>query len=171
MSFLNSLIHGNALSEILLEGHNPSALQKLETADVDALRQQLFTSEALRAFVSGRIVMSGRGVWALTDRALLVYDAALRTVQRLDMAQIESFEAECGRFGHTVRLQANGRRWSLYGVDRDFARGMHEGLTAGGVASRFDDRPARSHVWRDSAPEGWAQDCLEDARRRLALAA
>lgn len=148
----------------------PYAQQKLDSADLDALRQKLHTSDELQAYLIGRIVGGGRGVWALSGQALLILDAAQGTVQRLDLRQVQSFEAERGRFGHTVRLQAQGQGWSLYGVDREFAGLVHQGLQAGGVASRFDDRPARSPAWRENAPAGWLADCLNDARRRLALA-
>ncbi|MEY2660753.1 MAG: hypothetical protein RLZZ123_1925, partial [Pseudomonadota bacterium] len=62
MTFLNSFIHGDKLTEFLIEGHNPDARQKLSTSDVDALRQQMQTGEALQAYAIGRVVMSGRGV-------------------------------------------------------------------------------------------------------------
>ena len=67
MSFFNSFIHGDKLTEFMIEGHNPDARQKLSTTDVDALRQAMRTGEALRAYVLGRVVMSGRGVWAMTE--------------------------------------------------------------------------------------------------------
>lgn len=170
VGLLNSFLYGDSLTQILLEGHNPYAQQKLNTADVDALRQQMFSSETLRAYVSGRIVGSGSGVWAVTDQAVLMRNAQLIGVERLALSDVTGFEAERGRFGHAVRLQAGGRRWSLYGVDRDLARSMHEAMLAGGVESRFDDRPAKTQRWQSSAPSGWAHDCIEDARRRLSPA-
>lgn len=170
MNLFNSLIQGTTLAEILLEGHNPYALQKLETADLDALRQQVFTSESLRAFASGRIVSAGRGIWAVTDQAVLIRDASRPGAVRVALSEVTGFETERGRFGHSLRLEASGRRWSLFGVDRDMAHLLHEALRAGGVSGVFDDRPAKSYAWRDAAPEGWAQDCLVDARKRLAMA-
>lgn len=167
MSFFTSFIHNEALAEILIEGHNPHAQRKLETADVDALRQHMLSTEGLCAYVSGRVVGAGRGVWALTGQAVLL--RGQRGVQRLPLSEVLSFEAERGRFGHTVRLEAEGRGWSLFGVDRDMARHMHDAMVQRGVASRFDARPARSWNWRDTAPEGWTQDCLRDARHRLAV--
>jgi hypothetical protein len=59
MNFLNAFFHGEALAEILMEGHNPYALKKLEAADVDALRDSLRAGEALLGYAVGRIVMSG----------------------------------------------------------------------------------------------------------------
>ena len=83
MNFLNSFLHGDAVAQILMEGHNPYALQKLETADVDALRQGMHSAEALQAYVTGRIVLSGRGVWAVTDRAVLLRNASQQGVQAI----------------------------------------------------------------------------------------
>lgn len=170
MSFLNSFLHGDALTEILLEGHNPYALRKLDTADLDAIRQQTFTSEQLRAYVSGRIVGGGRGIWVLAGQAVLLRDARKRDVERVALADIDHFEAERGRFGHSVRLRCEDRSWSLFGVDRDLARAMFDALKASGVACEFDERHTRNHVWRAPGPAGWALDCIEDARRRLSPA-
>ena len=49
MNFLNSFFHGGALTEFLLEGHNPYAQQKLETADLDALRAAAMRLEPVTA--------------------------------------------------------------------------------------------------------------------------
>ncbi len=168
MNFLNSFIHGEALTEILMEGHNPNALQKLETADVDALRQAMHTGEALQAYLIGRIVMSGRGVWAVTGRSVLLRNARQQGVHAIPVEQVQGFEAVRGRFGHTVRLNAEGRQWSLYGVDVELARAVHQALLARGVASQFEDKPSDSPFWRTS--EAQAQDCLQDARGRLQAA-
>ena len=170
MGFFSSFIHIEALPAIFLQCHNPHALQKLETADLDALRQKLHSSDSLQAYVIGRIVLGGRGVWALTGQAVLMRDPALRSVQRIELSEVESFEAERGRFGHSVRLHAGGSRWSLFGVDRELAGLMHQAFVAASVPSSFEDKPARSHLWRTPAPAGWASDCVSDARRRLALA-
>lgn len=168
MSFLDSFIHGDSLTEILLEGHNPYALRKLDTADIDALRQRMHSSETLQGYVIGRVVGAGRAVWAVTDRAVLVLQAGRRSgVERVEMGEVEGFEAVRGRFGHVVRLHASHRSWSLFGVDRDLAADLHRAFSAKGIASRYEDKPARSHVWRQAMPAGWAQDCLHDARRRL----
>ncbi len=168
MNFLNSFIHGDALTEILMEGHNPYALQKLETADVDALRQAMRTGEALAGYVIGRIVMSGRGVWAVTDRSILLRNVRQQGVHVVPIEQVQGFEAVRGRFGHTVRLNAEGRQWSLYGVERELARTLHQAFQARGISSQFEDKPADSAFWRSS--EAAAQDCLQDARGRLQAA-
>ncbi|MDI9330313.1 MAG: hypothetical protein QM527_03150 [Alphaproteobacteria bacterium] len=151
MPLLNSFIHGEALTEFLIEGHNPHARVKLATADVDALRQHMQTGETLHAYVSGRVVMSGRGVWALTERHLLLRNTSQEGVIRLDVGQIERFEAVRGRYGHTVRVFAQGRGHSMYGVDAELAQTMQRALVALGVASSFEDKPARG-TFRNSTP-------------------
>ena len=172
MSFLNSFIHGDKLTEFLIEGHNPDARQKLPTADVDALRQQMQTGEALRAYVSGRVVMSGHGVWAVTGQHVLIRNATLQSLARIDVAHIEHFEAVRGRYGHTVRLLAQGRQYSMYGADAQLAKGMHLALESLGVSSSFEDKPPRGTLWAAySGPLPSAEDCLADARQRLLAAA
>ncbi len=165
MSFLDTFLHGNALTEIFIEGHNPYALQKLPSADLDALRQKMHSTESVQAFVIGRIVGAGRGVWVLTDQA--VYIRRGDGFERIPVREVHQFEAERGRFGHVVRLHAEDQTWGLFGVDRDLAAHLHQAFNARGLARPFDDRPARTHWWRDAAPEGWADDCLRDLQLRL----
>jgi hypothetical protein len=168
MNFLNAFFHGEALAEILMEGHNPYALKKLEAADVDALRDSLRAGEALLGYAVGRIVMSGRGVWAVTNESVLLRNVRHHGVVSVPLTQVAGFEAVRGRFGHTVRLRVQDRAWSLFGADRELARSMHLAFQARGVTSQFEDKPARSHRWEvvNTASVG-AQDCLQDARARL----
>lgn len=167
MSILNSFIHGNAVTEILFEGHNPYATQALEPSVLEGLRAKLSAGESLRTFVAGRVVLSGAGVWALTDRAVLIHEGSAAQVQRLELAQIDRCEAQRGRYGHTVRLFAGGRAWSLYGVDRELALALHQGLADLGVNGQFDARPAYSDVWRRSPTDPQLQAALSQARQHL----
>ena len=164
----NSFIHGDKLTEFLIEGHNPDARLKLSTADVDAFRQHMHTGEALRAYVTGRFVMSGPGVWVVTEQHVLIREAAKKSVISLESRLIETFVAVRGRYGHTVRLNAQGLHYSMYGVDAQLALGFHQALLLLGVDSSFEDKPPRSHLWTaysESLPS--AGDCLSDARQRL----
>jgi hypothetical protein len=171
MSFLNSFIHGGKLTEFLIEGHNPDARLKLSSADVDALRQPMPAGEVLRAYVSGRVVMSGAGIWALTDQHLLMRNAAGPAITRVATRQIERFEAVLGRYGHTVRVAIQGRLESMYGVDAQLAMAMHHALQSQGVTSAFEDKPARGTLWAAySGPHPSVEDCLSDARQRLMAA-
>lgn len=170
MGLFKHFIQGGALAELLIEGHNPYAHEKLSATDVDALRQQASTSESLQAFASGRIVGAGRGVWVLTNQAVLLRNDSEAGVLRLALSDVRGFEAVRGRYGHTLRLQTADRQWSLFGADRDLAHTLHQALQAAGIRCHFDDRGARSAAWRDAAPAGWAQECLNDLRSRLAMA-
>mgnify|MGYP003333803985 FL=1 len=168
MSFFNSFIHGDKLTEFMIEGHNPDARQKLSTTDVDALRQAMRTGEALRAYVLGRVVMSGRGVWAMTEQQVLMLEAGQEGVQRIEARQVEHFEAVRGRFGHTVRLTSSGRTHSMYGVDAELAQAMQEALSGLGVKASFENKPALGTLWAAySGPHPSVNDCLQDARQRL----
>jgi hypothetical protein len=171
MKFLNSFIHGDAMTEILIEGHHPQARQKLGTVQVDALRQNMRVGEELKSYVIGRMVMSGRGVWAVTGTSVLLHNESLQAVTSLPLGSAERFEAVRGRYGHTVRLHAQGRIHSMYGVDKDLAQLMHQALAANGVNASFEDKPARGTLWTAySGPLPSANDCLADARQRLLAA-
>lgn len=146
MSLFDSFLQGHKLAEILIEGHNPDARLKLTTPDVDALRQHMTTGEALRAYVTGRIVGSGPGVWVVTERQVLMRDAVKQMVIRLHASDVAHVETLRGRYGHTVRLSAHGAHYSMFGVDVALAREMHQAFQALGVSSAFEDKPPSTGI-------------------------
>lgn len=171
MSLLDSFIHGNALTEIFIENHNPHARQKLSTEAADALRQHIHAPDSLMAYAMGREVMSGSGVWAVTSSKFLILHGVTQTVTALDLGQITRFEAVRGKYGHTVRVSAQGRNWAMYGTDKDLAGALHRALSACGIASSFEDKPPRGTLWQAySGPHPSAEQCLDDARQRLMAA-
>ncbi len=171
MSLLDSFIHGNALTEILIENHHPHARQKLSTAAADALRQHVHAPDTLMAYVIGREVMSGSGVWAVTNSHFLIHHVVTGAVTALDLKQIDHFEAVRGKYGHTVRVSAQGRQWAMYGTDKDLAATMHQALQTLGRSSTFEDKPPRGTLWAAySGPHPSAEQCLADARHRLQAA-
>ena len=171
MSLFASFIHGEALSEILIEGHNPYARQKLDTAAADALRQHVNAPDALLAYVLGREVMSGTGVFALTQTQLLVYKGVTRMVTPIALNEVAHVQAVRGKYGHTVRIHAQGRTYAMFGVDKDLAEAMHQALSGAGVQSTFEDKPPLGTLWAAySGPQPSAQSCIADARQRLAAA-
>ena len=99
-----------------------------EAADLDAIRQQVRVSETLLGYVTGRVVGAGRGVWLVTDQAVVMRSGSSRAARRIALDEVEFFETERGRFGHTVRMRAEGRAWSLYGVDRELAGTLQQAL-------------------------------------------
>ena len=171
MSMLDSFIHGEALTEILIEGHNPYARQTLTAEAAEALRKHIQAPDSLLAYVCGREVRSGSGVFAVTQSKFLVYHAARKAVTSLEPSQISHFEAVRGRYGHTVRVHAQGKTYSMYGADKSLASAMHEALVDRGVHSAFEDKAPRGTLWAAySGPFPSAENCLADARQRLSVA-
>ena len=168
---LNSLLHGAALTEFLIEGHNPYARQKLNTQAADALRQHIHSPDSLLAYVCGREVMAGAGVFVLTQNKFLVYHGATGTVSAMALKQIGQAQAVRGKYGHTVRVHTENRTYAMYGADKSLAGAMHQALLAQGVASAFEDEAPRGTLWAAySGPHPSADDCLLDARQRLLAA-
>lgn len=115
---LNSLIHGEALFEILIEGGNPYADGPLTEGEQSLLQNEGLDASRLDALAIGRVVMGGRGVWALSSTQLVLLGQRYRTsVDRIARSEITHAECEQGRYGQTVRLQTAQGRWAMYGVD------------------------------------------------------
>lgn len=168
MQFLNSFIQGHKLVEFLVEGRNPDARSKLMTSDVDALRQHMTTGEALKAFVIGRIVGSGSGVWVTTERNLLIRNSLNNTVTPIQLGDIDHFEALPGKYGHTVRLVAKGSKHSMYGVDAALAQALCMSLKPYVTDCTFEDESSTRKHWRAHSVLALSvEDCLTDARQRL----
>ncbi len=115
---LNSLIHGEDLFEILIEGGNPYADGPLSEAERHRLQGAGLDPDAPEALAIGRVVRGGRWVWVLaSDRLVLLgmrYRDSVDTLARHDITHIES---ETGRYGETLRLQTAQGNWSMYAVD------------------------------------------------------
>lgn len=128
---LNSLIHGEALFEILIEGGNPYADGPLTTGEQTLLAAEGLDAAALDALAMGRVVMGGRGVWALSSSQLVLLGQRGRTsVDRVARSDITHAERETGRYGETVRLQTRQGQWAMYGVDARRAAQLVDQLTA-----------------------------------------
>ncbi len=167
----DTLRHGNDLSEIMIEGHNPRARQKLNDAATQALRQHLQAPNTLLAYVCGREVKSGAGVMALSEGKVLVYQSATNHVTALALPQINQVQAVRGKYGHTVRVIAQGHTHALFGVDKDLALQMHQALLGAGVQSSFEDKAPLGTLWAAyPSPQPSANDCLADAQQRLMAA-
>lgn len=112
----------NDLIEMLIEGGNPYALNKLTHAEMERLRNLLERDERICAYVSGRVVGAGRSVWVLTERSLVVLTSAGPVRERkLSLQALQSVEAERGRYGQTLRVQIDGQSHGLYGCDTTHA--------------------------------------------------
>ena len=126
---LNSLIHGEDLFEILIEGANPYANGPLTEGEQSRLQAQGLDPNALDAQLIGRVVMGGRGVWVLSPTQLVLLGQRYRTsVDCVARADVTHAEREAGRYGDTVRLQTRQGRWAMYGVDPSRAAKLLQAL-------------------------------------------
>ena len=113
----NSLIHGEALFEILIEGGNPYSDGPLTEGEHSRLKAQGLEPASLEALVIGRVVIGGRGLWALAGDRLVMLGMRYRdSVDTLSRADITHAEQEEGRYGQTVRLQTRQGQWAMYGA-------------------------------------------------------
>ncbi len=121
----------NELIEMLIEGDNPHAMRKLPQDDVELLRNQLERDERIRAYVIGRVVGAGRGVWVLTDRSLIaLFSTGPVKVRKLALSALEAVESERGRYGQTLRVRMDGQAHGLYGCDTTYAALAARALSA-----------------------------------------
>jgi hypothetical protein len=122
MAWLDFLKNGNELSELLIEGHNPYGAQLLKQADVDQMRDHIQPEERVLAYVLGRVVLAGRGLWLLTDQNLLISENDSGTlVHHLALKDITEAECVKGKYGYTLRVTAAGQQRSVYGASSHLA--------------------------------------------------
>ena len=127
---LNSLIHGEALMEILIEGANPYADGPLTEGERERLQTAGLAPEAVQALVIGRVVQGGRGVWALGAHELVLLGQRYKTsVDRVPRSEFSHIERETGRYGETLRLQTRQGRWAMYAVDAGRAAALVQQLS------------------------------------------
>ena len=129
MAWLDFLKNGNELSELLIEGQNPYSASLLKQTDVDQLRDHVKPQERVLAYVLGRVVLAGRGLWLLTDQQLLIseHDSG-NLVHHFALSDIT--EAEClkGKYGYTLRVTAAGQLRSVYGASAHMAAVFYRSL-------------------------------------------
>lgn len=129
MAWLDFIKNGNELSELLIEGQNPYGTQLLKQADVDQMRQHIQPDERVLAYVLGRVVLAGRGLWLLTDRHLLISENDTGSLVH-HFALRDITEAECvkGKYGYTLRVTAAGQQRSVYGASAHMAAVFYRAL-------------------------------------------
>jgi hypothetical protein len=129
MAWLDFLKNGNELSELLIEGANPYGSNLLKQADVDQLRNHIQPTERVLAYVLGRVVLAGRGLWLLTDQNLLISENDSGTLVH-HFALKDITEAECvkGKYGYTLRVTAAGQLRSVYGASAHMAAVFYRAL-------------------------------------------
>ena len=129
MAWLDFLKNGNELSELLIEGANPYGASLLKQADVDQMRDHIQPQERVLAYVLGRVVLAGRGLWLLTDQQLLVseHDSG-NLVHHFALGDITEAECVKGKYGYTLRVTAAGQLRSLYGASAHMAAVFYRAL-------------------------------------------
>ena len=129
MAWLDFLKNGNELSELLIEGANPYGASLLKQADVDQLRDHIQPQERVLAYVLGRVVLAGRGLWLLTDQQLLVseHDSG-NLVHHFALGDITEAECVKGKYGYTLRVTAAGQQRSVYGASAHMAAVFYRAL-------------------------------------------
>jgi hypothetical protein len=129
MAWLDFLKNGNELSELLIEGANPYGASLLKQADVDQLRDHIHPQERVLAYVLGRVVLAGRGLWLLTDQQLLVseHDSG-NLVHHFALGDITEAECVKGKYGYTLRVTAAGQQRSVYGASAHMAAVFYRAL-------------------------------------------
>jgi hypothetical protein len=126
--------------EILIEGMNPEAGGPLSDNELSRVRAALQPDEHLGAFVRGRIVGAGGGLWVLTERRVLtLQDGRRRGVGTLPVSAVQRLTLEAGRYGSTVALYTADERKSLFaahpGLAQTFAAALARSLPAGAAAT------------------------------------
>ena len=129
MAWLDFLKNGNELSELLIEGQNPYGASLLKQTDVDQLRDHVKPQERVLAYVLGRVVLAGRGLWLLTDQQLLVseHDSGSQ-VHHFALGDITHAECVKGKYGYTLRVTAAGQLRSVYGASAHMAAVFYRAL-------------------------------------------
>ena len=129
MAWLDFLKNGNELSELLIEGANPYGSSLLKQADVDQMRDHIQPQERVLAYVLGRVVLAGRGLWLLTDQQLLIseHDSG-SLVHHFALSDITEAECVKGKYGYTLRVTAAGQLRSVYGASAHMAAVFYRAL-------------------------------------------
>lgn len=129
MAWLDFLKNGNELSELLIEGCNPYGASLLKPSDVEQMRAHIQPNEPVLAYVLGRVVLAGRGLWLLTDQNLLISEndtgTAVHTFALKDITQAECVK---GKYGYTLRVMVAGQMRSVYGASASLASVFYQAL-------------------------------------------
>jgi hypothetical protein len=117
MVWLDFLKNGNELTELLIEGNNPYGACLLKPTDVAQIKPHLQPAEQVQAYVLGRVVKAGRGLWLLTDQHLFIsQDDSTSEVHVLKLSELSQVECLKGKYGYTLRASAAGHQFSVYGT-------------------------------------------------------
>jgi hypothetical protein len=163
MAWLDFMKNGNELSELLIEGQNPYGAQPLKPADLAQMRQHIQPNERVIAYVLGRVVLAGRGLWLLTERNLLISENDTDTqVHAIALKDITQAECAKGKYGYTLRVTAAGQQRSVYGASAHLAAVFYREL-----AQKAPCSPVHKPTALDADDEAEALHYFSDAAQRL----
>jgi hypothetical protein len=129
MAWLDFLKNGNELTELLIEGNNPYGASLLKATDVDQMAPHIQATEQVQAYVLGRVVLAGQGLWVLTQHQLLISEqAGGHAVHAFALNQLSDAECMKGKYGYTLRVTASGQRFSVYGTSAQMTAMFYEKL-------------------------------------------
>ena len=164
MAWLDFLKNGNELSELLIEGNNPYGASLLKPIDVDQMKKHLQTAENVQAYVLGRVAMAGRGLWLLTNQRLLISEGENSPqVHAFHVGQLSHGECVKGKYGYTLRITSEGKRFSVYGASAQMAAVFYQQLGQQVDCAAIEKAPSL-----DADDVAQVQHHFSDAASRLA---
>jgi hypothetical protein len=129
MAWFDFLKYGNELAELLIEGQNPYSASLLQAADVAALQPHMHASDRAIAYVQGRVVLAGRGLWVLTERHLLIAQQANgHQVHAHPLNEVSKAQCVRGKYGYTLRVTIAGQQFSMYGASATLSAMFYQAL-------------------------------------------
>lgn len=163
MAWLDFLKNGNELTELLIEGNNPYGASLLTPTDVDQVAPHIPPSDSVQAYVLGRVVLAGRGLWVLTQQHLLISEQdSGHEVRVLPLSQLSQAECDKGKYGYTLRVTASGQRFSVYGASAQMAALFYEKL-----GQSVPCAPVKKPATLDADDVAQVQHHFSDAASRL----
>lgn len=163
MAWLDFLKNGNELTELLIEGNNPYSASLLKDSDVEQLLPHLAHADQVQAYVLGRVVMAGRGLWLLTQQHLLISEQDNDPhVHVLPLSQLSQAECLKGKYGYTLRITAAGQRFSVYGTSAHMAAAFYQKLS-----QSVNCAPVAKPTHLDADDVAQVQHHFSDAASRL----
>jgi len=163
MAWLDFLKNGNEMTELLIEGNNPYGASMLKTTDVDQMVRHIQPADQVQAYVLGRVVLAGRGLWVLTQQQLLISEQDIgHEVHAFPLTQLSQAECEKGKYGYTLRVTASGQRFSMYGASAQMAALFYEKL-----GQSVQCAPVKKPATLDADDVAQAHHHFSDAASRL----
>jgi len=117
------------LLDILMQGVSADAFEPVTVAEAARVARHWNRTETFEGAARGREATVGSALWVLSSERLLLVRAANGAQPRsVPLAELSAFEAEAGRYGVTLRIQALGRTHALLHGDPVLSMAMTQAL-------------------------------------------